>query len=220
MSLSGSPLDYIVAFFGGVLVSFTPCVYPLIPVSIGYIGAKSDSRFKGFLLSLVYVTGIALTYSALGLIASLTGKIFGSISSHPITYLLVGIIIVVFSLSMLGVFHLYIYKPKLPVFKKRGYLSVLFLGIVSGFIVSPCLTPVLGSIFSYLVTKKDMLYGMSLLAVFAYGMGAILILSGTFAGLLINLPKSGKWMEDSKKFAGVLLLLTGAYFIYNGIRRF
>lgn len=221
MNLSGNPIDYIFAFLGGVMISFTPCVYPLIPVSVSYISAKSSSRFKGFILSLIYVTGIAFTYSILGLIASLTGRLFGNISSHPITYLAVGAIIAVFGFSMLDLFNLpFNAKINLPIFKEKNYFSILLLGITSGLIVSPCLTPVLGSILSYLATRKNIVYGMSLLVVFAYGMGLVFILSGTFGSILVNLPKSGKWMVYIKRAAGILLVAMGIYFIYTGIRRF
>jgi thiol:disulfide interchange protein DsbD len=220
MNLSGSPIDYVFAFLGGVMISLTPCIYPLIPISVSYISVKSNSRFKGFILSLVYVTGIAFTYSILGLIASLTGKIFGSISNHPITHLAVGVVIVIFGLSMLDLFNVsFGTNFNSPVFKKKGYFSIFLLGITSGFIISPCLTPVLGSILSYLATRKNIFYGMSLLAVFAYGMGLVFILSGTFAGILANLPKSGKWMVYFKRAAGILLVFIGLYFIYAGITR-
>ncbi len=202
------------------MISLTPCIYPLIPISVSYISVKSNSRFKGFILSLVYVTGIAFTYSILGLIASLTGKIFGSISNHPITHLAVGVVIVIFGLSMLDLFNVsFGTNFNSPVFKKKGYFSIFLLGITSGFIISPCLTPVLGSILSYLATRKNIFYGMSLLAVFAYGMGLVFILSGTFAGILANLPKSGKWMVYFKRAAGILLVFIGLYFIYAGITR-
>jgi thiol:disulfide interchange protein DsbD len=221
MNLSGNPIDYLFAFFGGVMISFTPCVYPLIPISVGYISVRSNSKPKGFVLSLIYVTGIAFTYSILGLVASLTGKIFGSITNNPVTYLAVGIVIVIFGLSMLDLFHIsFGTNFGRPVFKKKGYFPVLLLGITSGFIISPCLTPVLGSILSYLATRKNIFYGMSLLAVFAYGMGLIFILAGTFAGVLVNLPKTGKWMVYFKRTAGILLIFVGLYFIYTGIRRF
>jgi thiol:disulfide interchange protein DsbD len=222
MNLSGNPLDYVLAFLGGVTVSFTPCVYPLVPVILAYIGVEGKPRFKGFILSLVYVSGIALTYSILGVVASLTGRFFGSISSHPVTNIAVGLVIVIFGFSMLGLFFTPVninpgLKP--PFFKGRKYLSIFFLGISSGFIISPCLTPVLASILSYLATRKNIFYGASLLAVFAYGMGLILILSGIFAGLLSNVLKPGKWMVYFQKAAGLILVSMGVYFIYKGVIR-
>ena len=221
MNLSGTPLDYLVVFLGGIVVSFTPCVYPLIPISVGYIGANSSgSRLKGFILSLVYVTGIAVTYSLLGLAASLTGSIFGTVSAHPLTYIFVGGIIIFFGVSMLGWFNiplLNIIKP--TPHKKQNYFSTFILGLTSGLIASPCLTPVLGAILAYLTTKNNLLYGMTLLISFAYGMGLILILSGTFSGILAALPKSGKWMEYIKKAGALVLIGMGVYFIIVGLKR-
>lgn len=222
MNLSADSLDYLKAFLGGIGVSLTPCIYPLIPITAGYIGVNAAGpKFKGFLLSLVYVTGLAVIYSILGLIASLTGTIFGRISTNPITYIIVGIIIILFGLSMLDIFIIPLPSAiKLPKPKKQNYFSAFLLGAISGLIASPCLTPVLGSILLYLTTKKNLIYGVTLLFSFAYGMGLVLILIGTFSALLINFPKSGKWMMYIKRLGALLLILMGGYFIYNGIRGF
>ncbi|MFH0826842.1 MAG: cytochrome c biogenesis protein CcdA [Candidatus Omnitrophota bacterium] len=221
MILSGTPLDFPIAFLGGMLVSFTPCVYPLIPITVGYIGVKAErSKAQGFFLSVSYVTGIAVTYSLLGLLASLTGTVFGTISTSPVAYFFVGAVIILFGLSILDLFV--IPAPsfiKLPAFKKQNYFSAFVLGLCSGLIASPCLTPVLGSILVYLTTKKSLLYGTTLLFCFAYGMGFVLILLGTFSAALIHLPKSGKWMEYFKRFAALVLILLGVYFIVTAVRR-
>ena len=219
---SGSPVNYFTAFLGGVLVSLTPCVYPLVPITAGYIGINScGSRFKGFALSLVYVTGIAVMYSLLGLLASLTGTIFGKISTHPLTYFFVGGVIILFGLSMLDLFTLPL--PNIikisPGQKKQGYFSTFFFGLSSGLIVSPCLTPALGSILLYLATKKNILYGMTLLFTFAYGMGLIFILVGTFSAALLSLPKLGKVMVYIKRIAALILIGMGIYFITASFRR-
>ncbi len=222
MNLSGNPLDFLWAFFGGVLVSFTPCVYPLIPVTVSYIGINStQSRLKGLALSLVYVSGMALVYSMLGLFAALTGQLFGRVSSHPVTYIITGIVIIFFGLSMLDIFSLSLANLiKLPRIKSRGYWGVFLLGAVSGLIIGPCLTPALGAILTYIAAGKNILYGMLLLFCFAYGMGAVLILAGAFSGFLLGLPKSGEWLKIIKLTGGVIILALGIYFIYNGIRRF
>jgi len=221
MRASGTPLDYISAFVGGLGISFTPCVYPLIPVTIGFIGVRAgESRVRGFLLSLCYVTGLALTYAALGLIASLTGKIFGTFTQNAITYFFVGIVLFVCSLSLFDIIVIPVpafIKP--PAVKKKNYFSALLVGATSGLIVGPCITPVLGSILGYLATKKDLLYGATLLFVFAFGMGSLLIVAGTFSGFLINLPRSGTWMKYITKFYALLLFGAAVYFIYTGIRR-
>jgi cytochrome c-type biogenesis protein len=222
MSFSGTPFDYLIAFFGGVLVSFTPCVYPLIPITVGYIGVKGGgSKPQGFILSLAYVTGIAVTYSFLGLLASLTGTFFGSVSSSPIAYFFVGAVIILFGFSMLDLFIIPVPRfIKLPTFKKQNYFSAFLLGLCSGLIASPCLTPVLGSILVYLTTKKNLVYGTTLLFSFAYGMGLVLILIGTFSALLAHIPKSGRWTEHIKRLGGSVLIGLGIYFIYTGIRRY
>lgn len=222
MNLSGNPADFVVAFLGGLLVSFTPCVYPLIPISAGFIGIESGgSRLRGFALSFVYVTGIAVTYSILGLLASLTGVFFGTVSSNPLTMICVGALVIIFGFAMLDVVTINLPSiTALRQIKKHSYISTFFLGLSSGLIVSPCLTPVLGSILFYLAAQKHIVYGAFLLFSFAYGMGLILILAGVFSALLVNMPKAGKWSEYVKKFCAFILLGTGLYFIYTGIRRF
>jgi thiol:disulfide interchange protein DsbD len=220
MNLSGNLLDYFVAFLGGILVSFTPCVYPLIPISASYIGITScGSRIRGLILSLIYVTGIAITYSALGLIASLTGTIFGSISSHPLAHLLAGGVIILFGLSMLDLFLFPLPNiSRRPAFEKKGYFSAFILGLSSGLIISPCLTPVLGSILVYLAAKKDVLYGTTLLFSFAYGMGLILILVGTFSSVLLSFPRAGRWMLHIKRICAFILIGMGIYFVIIALR--
>ena len=165
MNQSGLPVNYFAAFLGGILVSLTPCVYPLIPITAGYIGAGSaGSRFKGFTLSLTYVTGVAITYSILGMLASLTGRLFGQISTHPLTYIIVGVVVIVFGLSMLDLFNIPFVNvmKKLPGSEKQNHFGAFLLGISSGLVVSPCLTPALSSILLYLATERNILYGATL----------------------------------------------------------
>lgn len=221
MNLSGSPIDYIFAFAGGLLVSLTPCVYSLIPVSVFYISSKSgNSKLRSFILSLIFVTGLAFTYSILGLLASIGGIFFGRISTHPVTLVAVGVIIVLFGINMLlEIVNFSWSAPKVDTGKK-GYFSTFLLGASSGLIASPCLTPALAAILAYLSTQKNIFYGMSLLMAFAYGMGMILILAGTFSSILINLPKSGKWLFYIKRFGAFIVIILGAYFIYQGLGGF
>lgn len=222
MLLSGSPFDFIFAFFGGLLASLTPCVYPLIPISTGYIiGNAQNSKIKGFLLSLFYVTGIAVTYSSLGILAVSTGRIFGEFSVNPIVNLVSGVLILIFGISMFDLFHFnFTLNLKLPVHRKRSYFLALFLGLVSGLMISPCLTPILGAILAYLSTTKNIFYGGFLLLSFSYGMGLIFILIGTFGVSLTGLPKPGKWMVAIKRICAAIIVLTGLYFIITTIRRF
>jgi thiol:disulfide interchange protein DsbD len=221
MNLSGNPLDFIFVFLGGILVSFTPCVYPLIPVTVGYVGGCAHgSRLKGFLLSMVYALGIAVTYSALGLIASLTGKIFGQIAGTPWPYFIVANACIFFGLVLLGVFSIELRIFNARRIEPKGFFSVFLVGLISGLVVGPCTAPALGTILIYVSTKQNLFYGALLLFCFAYGMCALLILSGTFSGLLVNLPKSGAWLNRIKKICGIILILTGEYFLIQAGRYF
>lgn len=214
MNLVGNPLDFLVAFGAGVLISFTPCVYPLIPVTVGYIGASArGSRIKGFLLSAIYALGIATTYSVLGAIASLTGKVFGQIAGNPWIYFIVANVCIFFGLVLFGVFRLSLPAFTVRKVEPKNAISVFLFGLVSGLVVGPCTAPALGTILAYVSTRQNLLYGMLSLFCFAYGMCSVLILAGTFSSVFVNLPKSGVWMERIKKFYGLVLIAVGEYFL-------
>ena len=207
-------LAFVAVFAAGALVSFTPCVYPVIPLTLGVIGARSaGGRWKGFILSLVYVLGMALTYAALGLFASLTGKLFGQVGSNPFTYFFVANVCLLMGLSMLGVFAF----PQVSLAGKGaangGLFGIFLVGIVSGLIVGPCTAPVLAAILVYVAAKHDVLYGFLLLFTFGYGVGFLLILLGTFTGLIASLPKSGAWLERVKQAFGWILILSAEYLL-------
>lgn len=221
MILVGRPLDFIVAFLGGVLVSFTPCVYPLIPVTVGYIGGLAyGSRLKGFILSVIYALGVATTYSVLGAIASLTGRIFGRIAGSPWPYFIVANVCIFFGLVLLDVFSIPLPAFSAKKIEAKSVLSVFLLGLISGLVVGSCTTPVLATILVYVGTRQNLLYGILLLFCFAYGLCTILILAGTFSGIFVNLPKSGIWLGRIKKFCGIILILAGEYFLIQAGRYF
>jgi len=216
---SGSVLMIPVAYISGVLVSLTPCVYPLIPVTISFIGGqKTGSRWHAFFVSLIYVLGIAVTYSVLGVVASLTGKIFGTFSRSPIIFVLIGLLFVLLGLNMSEV----IYLPFLEFNfvsakdKPKNLFSVFLVGIMSGLVVGACTSPVLGAILSFIAVKQNLVLGILSMVSFAFGMGTILIIVGTFSNII--LLKSGKWMVWIKKVLGIILIIMGGYFVYDAIK--
>ena len=210
-------LTYVSVFFAGIAISFTPCVYPILPVTVAFIGGKSQgSRLKGFSLSVMYVFGMAITYAILGGVAALTGSLFGQISNHPLTFFILGNLLLLFGLSMLDVFSLPLPHKVFRVEtggKGSDFLTTFFMGLAGGFIVGPCTAPVLGALLAFVSTHQNVVYGMTLLFTFAYGMGIMLIIVGTFVGVLANLPRSGKWMGRIKKGFGWAMIFIAQYFL-------
>lgn len=223
---AGSPLAYAVAFLGGILVSFTPCVYPILPVTVGYIGSRSaGSRSRAFLLSASYTAGMALTYAALGMAAGLSGSVFGEATSHPIAYLVLGNVCILLALSLFDVFHF----PALALFPGQphggagrgagGAAGAFAVGLLSGLVVGPCTAPVLGGMLLYVGASGHPVFGATLLFTFALGMGLPVVALGTFAGLLATLPKAGGWTVKVQRAFGVLLLLAGEYLLLEAGKR-
>ena len=206
-----------------MLVSFSPCVYPLVPMTLSFIDAEAEagaSRLRGLFLSLIYVLGLAVTYSLLGIIASLTGRLFGQISTHPVSLLIVGNACIIAGLSFLDVFHIHFTKIALQnkVKKRGGYVAAFFFGLTSGLVVGPCTAPALGTALVYVASRQNVFYGASILFVFAYGVGFLLILVGTFSSFLLSLPKPGNWLLRMKKICGYFLIATGEYFLIKAGR--
>ncbi len=218
---SAPPLAFAAAYAAGILVSFTPCVYPVIPITVAYIGGRSvGSRGRAFWLSLCYVLGMAAVYAGLGLFASLTGRLFGAISSHPFTLIIIANICILFGLSMFDVIRLPTVGVQQGNSKKpAGFLGAFLIGMGSGLVVGPCTTPVLGAILVYVAKQGSALYGSALLFVFALGIGTLFLLIGTFAGIAANLPKSGAWLERVKQVFGGVLILAGEYFLIEAGKR-
>lgn len=209
-------LSIFAVYIAGVMTSFTPCVYPLIPIVVSFIGAQAElSLSKRVLLTLVYILGTSLVYSILGAVAALSGSIFGLTQNSFLANLIVGVICLIFSLSLFGLFSINIQLTRfVPTTLFKGYVGGFILGATSGLVFSPCTTPVLGSILTLVATKQSVIYGITLLFIFALGLSTTIFLAGIFSGILTKLPKSGKWnLIVEKIFATILLIISIYYFL-------
>lgn len=207
-------------FILGIGLAFTPCVFPMYPIISGIIVGYSraeDQRGqqlttgRAFSLSLAYVLGMAVTYSALGVVVALAGLQFQAALQHPLILGVLAIIFVVLALSMFGVYELQLpqkWQERLTQAsnKKRGgaYPSVFAMGAISGLIASPCTTAPLSGILLFIAQSGDIMVGASALFALSIGMGVPLLLVGTSGGKL--LPKAGAWMNSVKVFFGLLLI--------------
>lgn len=210
------------AYVGGVLASFTPCTYPMMPITVAFVGAKAQgSRWKGFLLSSFYVFGLAIVYSLLGAFAAFTGELFGSLTANKWTYFVVGNICLFFGLAMLEVIPLtppaFLNRIQVRNIPGHDILSSILLGGASALVVSTCTTPVLGVLLTIVATTQNPVWGMGMLFSFSFGIGSLVILVGTFTGLLTSLPRAGVWMRRVQRLFGVLMILAAEYlFIKTG----
>ncbi len=213
---SGLIISLILVFLGGLALNLTPCVYPLIPITIGYFGGQSEGRTsKLLILGVLYVLGMALTYSIVGVVTSLSGAIFGALLQNPIVILAIVAILVALSLSMFG-----FYEFKLPdawVAKaggaKAGGVGAFLMGLTMGIVAAPCIGPFVIGLVTYVAAKGDPLYGFLMFFVLAVGLGTPYLFLALFSGKIKNLPKAGFWMEAIQHIFGIILIGMAIYFL-------
>ena len=216
-------VSLIIIFLAGVGLSFTPCVYPMIPITVAVIGGQAAgdqtmarSPLKAFFLSLIYVLGISIVYSAMGVAAASTGSLFGTALQSP---WVIGFVVAVFiglALSMFGVYYLRVpsfISDRLGTGTRKGVIGVFVMGLVSGIVASPCIGPALASLLVYIASTGNKFLGFWMLFVFAWGIGVLLIVLGTFSGAIKSLPKSGVWMETVERIFGLLLIGAALYYL-------
>ncbi len=207
------------SFLAGILLSLSPCIYPLIPITVGIVGAASErSHLKGFIISLVFVLGVCVTYTTLGIIAALLGTYMGTLVINPITYFILAALFIFLGLVMLGVLKIYFSFFSPSACSRKGYLALFGLGMVSAFGLIPCSFPVLGSVLTLIALRQNVLYGAIALFLFSFGYGMPLLILGTATTLLRKLPRQGTWLIVLNKIFGAILLMVGVYFLMNGIR--
>jgi thiol:disulfide interchange protein DsbD len=223
-ALRDHPFLALPALFGaGLITSLTPCVYPMIPITAGLLGgtaSRERSRGRTFLFAVVYALGLALVYACLGLLAGLTGSLFGGISSNPWAYFVMGNLLLLFGLAMLDVFS--VAAPSRILQWASGLSGqslggAFLMGATSGLVAAPCGAPAFAAVLTFVATTHSAVLGFVYLFVFSIGMTALLIAIGLSSGFLAALPRSGAWMVWIKRAAGVLLIgMAEYYFIQVG----
>ena len=213
---SGLLVGLILVFLSGLALNLTPCVYPLIPITIGFFGGQSEGSTKKLLMmGVLFVLGLALTYSIIGIVTSLTGAIFGALLQNPIVIIFIVLILIALSLSMFGV-----YEFKLPdklVAKaggaKGGYYGAFFMGLTLGVVAAPCIGPFVLGLVTYVATKQDLFFGFIMFFVLALGLGTPYLFLAVFSGKIKNLPRAGEWMVGVEHIFGLILVGMALYFL-------
>jgi thiol:disulfide interchange protein DsbD len=205
---------YLVAFGAGFQTSLTPCVYPMIPITLGIFGARGNvARSRALALAAAYVGGMGLMYAVLGVVFSLIGMQFGTQLSNPFVVIPIVLLFVALAASMFGAFELNLpasLQAKLNAVGGQGFKGAFAMGIVGGLIAAPCTGPFLLGLLTYVATTHDVVRGGSMLFVYALGMGVLFFVLAAFA---VSLPKSGRWMEWVKSAAGIFMLLAAIYYL-------
>jgi thiol:disulfide interchange protein DsbD len=202
------------AWFGGVLVSLTPCVYPMIAVTVSVFGARqTQSRWEGVGLSAAFVAGIVAMFVPLGVVAGLTGSLFGAVLQNRWVVVGISALFCAMGASMLGGFEFALpasFTNRLATVGGIGARGAFLLGLVSALIAAPCTGPVLTGILTFIARTRSIVWGAAAMAAFALGLGLPFFVVGGFA---VQLPKSGRWMVHIKSLFGVVLLVVAVYFL-------
>ncbi len=204
-------------FLIGLALNLTPCVYPMISVTVSLFGSRQESNtWKVFGQAVVYVLGIATMYSALGVMAALSGGLFGSWLQSPWMLSFIGLLMFGLALSMFGLYEIqvpYWLTSKLGTGNTTGTIGTYISGMVVGIFAAPCVGPPIIALLAYVGTVGDPLFGFWIFFVLSLGLGLPYLILGTFSGLMQKMPKSGVWMEWVKKVFGIVLIGVGGFYL-------
>jgi len=205
----GLPLTLLILFVGGLALNLTPCVFPMIPITVGFFAMQSDGRrSRRFALSLAYVLGIVITYSALGVFAALSGRMFGSWLQSPAVLIGFAVLMLILASSMFGVWEF-----RVPQFianrsaGRAGVAGALTMGLFVGIVAAPCVGPVVVALFTLVAAIAKPTIGMAMFATLAFGLGFPYLIA------LNVFPKPGEWMVQVKKAMGFVLIAMAFYFL-------
>jgi cytochrome c-type biogenesis protein len=222
--LSNPALAIPVLFAGGVLTSLNPCIYPMIPITAAIVGGQEitgagekRSRLRPVLLTLTYVLGLSGFYSVLGLVAGMTGTMFGAISTNPWLYFAMANLLVLSALMLFDVIPVPVPQWAIERASRAGtagrYGGAFVMGSVSGLVAAPCGAPIMAAVLTWVTTTQSAALGFVYLFSFSLGMCALLVAVGVSSGALARLPRSGAWMSWVKKGFGVVMLGAAEYYL-------
>lgn len=219
--VSSPSLAYPAVFAGGILTSLTPCIYPMIPITAAVVGSQhrtgTRSRGAAWRLTAAYVIGLAAAYATLGLVAGLTGRLFGSISTNPWMLLGMANLMLLFALMMFDVVRVPVptsWLTRAATMETGGRLIGAFgMGAASGLVAAPCGAPVMATLLTWVAATQNAWQGFSYLFVFSLGMSALLVVVGLAAGSLDRLPRAGTWMVRVKTTFAVVMLAMSEYYL-------
>jgi cytochrome c-type biogenesis protein len=220
--LSASPITAIpLLFAAGVLTSLTPCVYPMIPITAAIVGGTSANavprRARAAVLTLSYVLGLSLVYSLLGVLAGMTGTLFGTISSNPWLYFAMANLLIVAALSMVDVLPLRLpasLVARAATAGEGGRVAGAFtMGAMSGLVAAPCSAPVMAAVLTWVATTKSGAMGFVYLFSFSLGMCMLLVVVGLASGSVAAMPRAGVWMVWIKRMFAIIMLGVAEYYL-------
>jgi len=203
-------------FAGGIALNLTPCVYPLIPITVSYFGGRSgQGQVRLLLHGSLYIFGLSLTNSILGVAAALTGGLMGAMLQNPLVLIVVAAILVFFATSLLGFWELRLPEGLNRMASKSytGYFGTLFMGLTLGVVAAPCIGPFVLGLLTWVAGMGSPWLGFLIFFTLSLGLGLPLFLLAIFSGRIEKLPRSGEWMLWVRKLMGWVLVGMAAYFI-------
>lgn len=209
-------LAVLVLLFGwGLALNLTPCVYPVIPLTVSFFGGQAQGQSRRtFLLAAIYVLGMATTYSSLGVAAALSGRLFGVALQSPWVVGAIALVLVLLALSMFGLYD--IRMPTALMQKagaRQGLAGAYGMGLLVGVVAAPCVGPVVLGLLTFVAATQNAALGFLFFFVLSLGLGLPFLFLAAFSGRIASLPRAGAWMEGVKKIFGWVLLAMAAYFL-------
>ena len=212
----GLLVTFFLIFLGGLALNLTPCVYPLIPITISFFGGVDAShKGKTFWKALAYVLGIAVTYSILGVVAALGGGLFGALLTHPAVLIGIAVVLVGLSLSMFGVYEFRLPSGLMNAAgqTKSGIIGSLFMGLTMGIIAAPCVGPLVIGLLTYVAMRQSVVLGFFMFFTLSMGLGFPYLFLAMFSSRITSLPRSGAWMVGVRVIFGLILIAMALYFL-------